>query len=143
MSEEEAPAGGEESPGGEAAAPPPEATTPEPVDTTTAGARMLMHHPWMTAAAVALYATRVMWVKFRELGLAKQKKRLKDQQAKSKSLKDDVEDVSDTDEDDEEDDDEPAGQSIEEVNVGMLPNPALIDDLDMSHRRIEVPIANI
>ncbi|KAH8328812.1 hypothetical protein KR074_001087, partial [Drosophila pseudoananassae] len=53
----------------------PETTSPK-ADTTTAGAQLMLNTPWLTAAAVALYATRVMWAKFRELGLAKQKKRL-------------------------------------------------------------------
>ncbi|XP_016999422.2 uncharacterized protein [Drosophila takahashii] len=85
MSEEEAPgAGGEDSPVAgpveEVAAPVPDTTTAEPVDTTTSGARMMMHHPWLAAAAVAVYATKVMWVKLRELGLAKQKKKIKNKQ---------------------------------------------------------------
>ncbi|KAH8321939.1 hypothetical protein KR067_010308 [Drosophila pandora] len=52
----------------------PETTTPA-ADTTTAGAQMMLNTPWLTAAAVAFYATKAMWVKFREIGLAKQKKR--------------------------------------------------------------------
>ncbi|KAH8401753.1 hypothetical protein KR009_007672, partial [Drosophila setifemur] len=43
-------------------------------DTTTAGAHMMLSHPWVTAAAVTLYATRAMWTKFRELGLARHRK---------------------------------------------------------------------
>jgi len=98
MSEEEVPGeGGEESPGAgsveEVAAPVPDTTTAEPVDTTTSGARMIMmmNHPWMAAAAVAVYATKVMWLKFRELGLAKQKKSTKYQDKTLKSQKDNKE----------------------------------------------------
>jgi len=98
MSEEEVPGeGGEESPGAgsveEVAAPVPDTTTAEPVDTTTSGARMIMmmNHPWMAAAAVAVYATKVMWLKFRELGLVKQKKSTKYQDKTLKPQKDNKE----------------------------------------------------
>ncbi|KAH8275526.1 hypothetical protein KR026_009605, partial [Drosophila bipectinata] len=63
-------------PGGAPGAPAAPETTSQKADTTTAGAQLMLNTPWLTAAAVALYATRVMWAKFRELGLAKQKKRL-------------------------------------------------------------------
>ncbi|XP_016946728.1 uncharacterized protein LOC108022357 [Drosophila biarmipes] len=96
MSEEEVPgAGGEDSGAGpteEVAAPVPDTTTANPEDTTTSGARMIMmmNHPWLAAGAVAVYATKVMWVKFRELGLAKQKKKVKYHQEKMlKPQKDD------------------------------------------------------
>lgn len=56
---------------GVAAVPVPD-TTPRDADATTSGARMMMQHPWLTAAVVAVYATRVIWVKLRVLRLAKQ-----------------------------------------------------------------------
>ncbi|XP_017049246.1 uncharacterized protein LOC108093620 [Drosophila ficusphila] len=79
MSDEEAPSGGEDS-SGEVAAPVPDTTTGASVDTTTSGVQIMVHHPWLAAAAVAVYATKVMWVMFRELGLAKQEKLLPNKQ---------------------------------------------------------------
>ncbi|XP_043643241.1 uncharacterized protein LOC122613225 [Drosophila teissieri] len=68
---------GEEGPSaegeGEDAVPVPD-TTPRGADTTTSGARMMTQHPWLVAAAVAVYATKVMWVK-----LANQMRRLQKQ----------------------------------------------------------------
>ncbi|XP_039482880.1 uncharacterized protein LOC120446120 [Drosophila santomea] len=91
---------------GEGADDPKTTTTVAPVDTTTAGARMMMIHPWLTAAAVAVYATKVMWVKFREIGVAKQKKKLlKNQKAQqSKSLQDIDEEDSELESEAEDDD---------------------------------------
>ncbi|EDW92170.1 uncharacterized protein LOC6531663 [Drosophila yakuba] len=90
---------------GEGADAPKTTTTVAPVDTTTAGARMMMIHPWLTAAAVAVYATKVMWVKFREIGVAKQKKLLKNQKAQqSKSLQDIDEEDSELESEAEDDD---------------------------------------
>lgn len=60
--------------GSDVGAPAAPETTTKGADTTTAGAQMMLNTPWLTAAAVALYATRAMWVKLRELGLSKQKK---------------------------------------------------------------------
>ncbi|XP_016946726.1 uncharacterized protein LOC108022353 [Drosophila biarmipes] len=128
MSEEEAPAeGGVESPGAgspaEAAAPPPDTTTAEPVDTTTSGARMMMTHPWLAAAAVAVYATKVLWVKFRELGLAKQKTRLKNQNKKSKPLRDIEGNSSESEseaETDAEDEGAPDMQNAQGVNLQLV-----------------------
>jgi len=114
MSEEEVPGeGGEESPGAgsveEVAAPVPDTTTAEPVDTTTSGARMIMmmNHPWMAAAAVAVYATKVMWLKFRELGLAKQKKTIRNHQDKTLKPQEDYKECGLESDSDEESDAEP------------------------------------
>jgi len=150
MSDEEAPGeGGEESPGAaepaEAAAPPPDTTTAEPVDTTTSGARMMMHHPWLAAAAVAVYATKVMWVKFRELGLAKQKKQLKNQNKKSKPLQDVEENSFESEseaETDAEDDDDIRNVQDVDLQSEIPPNLVDLDDPNGNHRSIEVPPAD-
>ncbi|XP_033156317.1 uncharacterized protein LOC117138359 [Drosophila mauritiana] len=69
---ESASAGGEDTESEGVAAVPVPDTTPRDADATTSGARMMMQHPLLAAAAVAVYATRVMWVKLRVLRLAKQ-----------------------------------------------------------------------
>ncbi|XP_016999416.2 uncharacterized protein [Drosophila takahashii] len=152
MSEEEAPgAGGEESPGDgavpvEVAPPPPDTTTAAPPDTTTSGARMMMHHPWLAAAAVAVYATKVMWVKFRELGLAKQKKRLKNREKKSKPLQDNEENGSESEveSDAKEDENGPDVQNFGEMDSqsGFATNLVKFGDPDENYRSIEVPPAD-
>ncbi|XP_051860992.1 uncharacterized protein LOC132791602 [Drosophila nasuta] len=50
------------------------AATPAPVKTTTSGAQGLIHgNAWLTAAAVAAYSTRALWLKMRKLLAAKTK----------------------------------------------------------------------
>ncbi|EDW48268.1 uncharacterized protein LOC6609576 [Drosophila sechellia] len=138
--------GDEESPAGPGA--PGEAvddsadTTTDGADTTTAGARMMMSHPWLAAAAVAMYATKVMWIKFREIGLAKQEKRFKNQLAKqSKPLQTIDEDGSESDAesdaetDAEDDDDGDVGPQVEDAVEG----PEFERNrVDICQRQIEV-----
>ncbi|XP_043643243.1 uncharacterized protein LOC122613227 [Drosophila teissieri] len=102
-------------------------TTPAPVDTTTAGARMMMIHPWLAAAAVAVYATKVMWVKFREIGVAKQKKLLKNPHSQQPKSLQDIEEEDSELESEAEDDDVP--QQLE-------------DDASICQRSIEVASAD-
>ncbi|EDV55636.1 uncharacterized protein LOC6548042 [Drosophila erecta] len=111
-------------------------TTIASADSTTSGARMMMNHPWLAAAAVAVYATKVMWVKLREIGLAK---RLKKQQAKqSKSLQDVDEDTESESDEEDDDDDVPqvAGAAEGPGNWLKMDSPRL------SHRSIEVAPAD-
>lgn len=134
----------EEAPGSPGEAVEEEDTTTSDADTTTAGARMMMIHPWLTAAAVAMYATKVMWVKLREIGLTKQEKRLKNQLAKqSKPLQTIDEDVSESDaecdaesdaESDAEDEDV-VGPQVEDAAEGPGFEP---NRVDICHRPIEV-----
>ncbi|XP_002092459.3 uncharacterized protein LOC6531664 [Drosophila yakuba] len=91
-------------------------TTPRVADTTTSGARMMMQHPWLVAAAVAVYATKVMWVK-----LANQMRRFQKQRVgKSDPLQDNVENNSgfdaETDIDCEEGDSDEVTDNMELVN---------------------------
>ncbi|KAH8290454.1 hypothetical protein KR054_003253 [Drosophila jambulina] len=59
----------EESPMG--AAPP-----PPPKTTTASGATMIEVGPWLTAAVVAAYATKALWVKLRHVASATRKQKL-------------------------------------------------------------------
>ncbi|KAH8290457.1 hypothetical protein KR054_003252 [Drosophila jambulina] len=59
----------EESPMG--AAPP-----PPPKTTTASGATMIEVGPWLTAAVVAAYATKALWVKLRHVASAARKQKL-------------------------------------------------------------------
>ncbi|KAH8290459.1 hypothetical protein KR054_003250 [Drosophila jambulina] len=59
----------EESPMG--AAPP-----PPPKTTTASGAAMIEVSPWLTAAVVAAYATKALWVKLRHVASAARKQKL-------------------------------------------------------------------
>ncbi|KAH8358285.1 hypothetical protein KR084_011606, partial [Drosophila pseudotakahashii] len=133
---------GEGAPPAEVAPPPPDTTTAAPVETTTSGARMMMHHPWLAAAAVAMYATKVMWVKFRELGLAKQKKRLKNREKKSKPIQDNEEigSESESEVDTDAEEDENVQNSEEMDPQSLLPrNRVQLGDPDENFRSIEVP----
>ncbi|XP_034478431.1 uncharacterized protein LOC117784731 isoform X2 [Drosophila innubila] len=48
--------------------------SPAPPKTTTSGAQALFQtNAWLTAAAVAVYTTKALWVKLRELGFGKEK----------------------------------------------------------------------
>ncbi|XP_051860990.1 uncharacterized protein LOC132789979 [Drosophila nasuta] len=50
------------------------AATPEPPKTTTSGAHGLFQaDAWLTAAAVAAFSTRALWLKLRNLGSKKSK----------------------------------------------------------------------
>ncbi|EDV55637.1 uncharacterized protein LOC6548043 [Drosophila erecta] len=139
---------GSESAGGEgtsaegegvAAAPVPD-TTPHGVDATTSGARMMMQHPWLAAAAVAVYATKVMWVKFRALGLANQLGRLQKQRVrKSDPWQDNAENDSgseaETDSDCEEGD---SDEVTDNVELGLKLSVNRDND-----RLVNVPPANL
>ncbi|XP_034478430.1 uncharacterized protein LOC117784731 isoform X1 [Drosophila innubila] len=49
--------------------------SPAPPKTTTSGAQALFQtNAWLTAAAVAVYTTKALWVKLREMGFGKEKK---------------------------------------------------------------------
>ncbi|XP_039482878.1 uncharacterized protein LOC120446118 [Drosophila santomea] len=110
-------------------------TTPRVADTTTSGARMMMQHQWLVAAAVAVYATKVMWVK-----LANQMRRLQKQRVwKSDPLQDNEENNSgfdaETDIDCEEGDSDEVTDNVELVNQDKTE----VHDKD---RLVDDPLAN-
>ncbi|KAH8375442.1 hypothetical protein KR200_002379 [Drosophila serrata] len=52
-------------------------TTAAPAKTTASGATMMAVSPWLTAAVVAAYATKAMWVKLRRVGSSTLQKKQK------------------------------------------------------------------